>query len=184
MYRRRNRRKLKGQRRRPPLRSLSLLRSLARRHWLRSRCHRSCRLRPSVGACSSNRGYQHATGYRSASAFSRAAPSPVIEKAPVKPAEQLALLTNKAPETAHAKPAVARPAAPKPLEGFIIQLAFNDKERAQHWAEGMEKKGFAVSLTEAGSEGALRVRLGNFVFRDDAERQLKTSSKRDCTELS
>ncbi len=35
------------------------------------------------------------------------------------------------------------------------------------------KKGFAISLTEAGSEGALRVRLGNFVFRDDAERQLK-----------
>ena len=102
-----------------------------------------------------------------------ATPSPVIEKAPVTPAEQLALLTNKVPETAPAKPAVARPAGPKPLEGFIIQLAFNDKERAQHWAEGMEKKGFAVSLTEAGSEGALRVRLGNFVFRDDAERQLK-----------
>ena len=103
-----------------------------------------------------------------------AAPSPVVEKAPIKRAEQLALLTNKAPETEQPKPAIARPATPKPLEGFIIQLAFNDKERAQRWAEGMEKKGFAVSLTEAGSEGALRVRLGNFVFRDDAERQLKT----------
>jgi len=103
-----------------------------------------------------------------------AAPWPVVEKAPIKPAEQLALLTNKAPEAAQPKPAIARPATPKPLEGFIIQLAFNDKERAQRWAEGMEKKGFAVSLTEAGAEGALRVRLGNFAIRDDAERQLKT----------
>ncbi len=103
-----------------------------------------------------------------------AAPSPVVEKAPIKLAEQLALLTNKAPEAAHSKPAIARLATPKPLEGFIIQLAFDDKERAQRWAEGMGKKGFAVSLTEAGPEGTLRVRLGNFVFRDDAERQLKT----------
>ena len=37
----------------------------------------------------------------------------------------------------------------------------------------MEKKGFAISVTEAGSEGTLRVRLGNFTARDDAERQLR-----------
>ena len=99
---------------------------------------------------------------------------PVVDKTPTKPAlEQLASLPNKPIEAAPARPLVTRPAAPKPLEGFIIQLAFNDKERAQRWAEGMEKKGFAVSVTEAGSEGALRVRLGNFVLRDDAERQLK-----------
>jgi hypothetical protein len=101
-------------------------------------------------------------------------PTPVVEKVPVKQnGEQLALLGNKPTVAALAKPSIAR-AAPKPLEGFIIQLAFNDKERAQRWAEGMEKKGFAVSLTEAGSEGALRVRLGNFILRDDAERQLRT----------
>lgn len=101
------------------------------------------------------------------------APPPSVEKAPAKPtAEQLALLSNKPIETAPAKPAIAR-TAPRPLEGFIIQLAFNDKERAQRWAEGMEKKGYAVSVTEAGTEGALRVRLGNFVLRDDAERQLR-----------
>jgi cell division protein FtsN len=38
----------------------------------------------------------------------------------------------------------------------------------------MAKRGFAVSLTEAGAEGSLRVRLGNFAARDDAERQLRT----------
>ena len=98
---------------------------------------------------------------------------PAAEKAPAKSAaEQLALLSNKPIETAPPKPAIAR-TAPRPLEGFIIQLAFNDKERAQRWAEAMEKKGFAVSVTEAGAEGALRVRLGNFVLRDDAERQLR-----------
>ena len=102
------------------------------------------------------------------------APTPVAEEAPAKQiGEQLALLGNKPTATALARPPIAR-TAPKPLEGFIIQLAFNDKERAQRWAEGMEKKGFAVSLTEAGAEGALRVRLGNFVLRDDAERQLRT----------
>ena len=101
------------------------------------------------------------------------APPAVGEKAPAKAtAEQLALLSSKPTEAAPAKPALAR-GAPKPLEGFIIQLAFSDKDRAQRWAESMEKKGYAVSVTEAGTEGALRVRLGNFVLRDDAERQLK-----------
>jgi cell division protein FtsN len=102
----------------------------------------------------------------------------VVEVKPLAPAnenpagEQLALLKNKPAEVAPAKPAVAR-AAPKSLEGFIIQLAFNDKEKAQRWAEAMEKRGYAVSLTEAGGEGSLRVRLGNFSARDEAERQLR-----------
>lgn len=102
----------------------------------------------------------------------------VVEMKPVAPAnekpagEQLALLKNKPAEVAPTKPAVAR-GAPKPLEGFVIQLAFNDKEKAQRWAEAMEKRGYAVSLTEAGGEGSLRVRLGNFSARDEAERQLR-----------
>jgi len=58
-------------------------------------------------------------------------------------------------------------------QGVGVQFAFNDKEKARRWAEGMEKRGYAVSITEAGAEGALRVRLGNFVQRDDAERQLR-----------
>jgi hypothetical protein len=103
----------------------------------------------------------------------------VVEVKPLAPAhekpagEQLALLKNKPAEVAPAKPALAR-GAPKALEGFIIQLAFNDKEKAQRWAEAMEKRGYAVSLTEAGGEGSLRVRLGNFSVRDEAERQLRT----------
>ena len=111
-----------------------------------------------------------------------AAAPPVFEKTPAKAtAEQLASLVSRPPDSMPIKPAVARPAAPKALEGFIIQLAFNDKERAQRWAEGMEKKGFAISITEAGAEGALRVRLGNFVLRDDAERQLKTLKQEGLT---
>ena len=110
------------------------------------------------------------------------APPRIIEEKPPAPAkekpagEQLALLKNKPLEVLPAKPEVARsaPKAPKALEGFIIQLAFNDKENAQRWAEAMEKRGYAVSLTEAGGEGSLRVRLGNFSVRDEAERQLRT----------
>jgi len=86
--------------------------------------------------------------------------------------EQIALLRKPAEIIPDKKPP-ARP-APKTLEGFIIQLGFNDKEKARRWAETMEQRGYAVSVTEAGAEGALRVRLGNFAVRDDAERQLRT----------
>ena len=99
--------------------------------------------------------------------------SPVREIAGQKVAgEQIALLKNKPVESKpENKPAVR--SAPKALEGFIVQLAFSDKEKALRWAEGMERRGYAVSITEAGAEGRLRVRLGNFVQRDDAERQLR-----------
>ena len=86
--------------------------------------------------------------------------------------EQIALLRKPAEIVPDKKPPV-RP-APKTLEGFIIQLGFNDKEKARRWAETMEQRGYAVSVTEAGAEGVLRVRLGNFAVRDDAERQLRT----------
>ncbi len=96
------------------------------------------------------------------------------EKLSEKPAgEQFASLKNKPLEVVPEKKILTRP-LPKALEGFIIQLAFNDKEKAQHWAEAMERRGFAVSITEAGADGALRVRLGNFALRDEAERQLRT----------
>jgi len=85
--------------------------------------------------------------------------------------EQLALLRKPAEGIVETKPAVR---AVKPLEGFVIQIAFNDRGKAQHWAENMERRGYAISITEIGTEGALRVRLGNFVVRDDAERQLRT----------
>jgi cell division septation protein DedD len=87
-------------------------------------------------------------------------------------AEQIALLRKPPMETLpETKPLARR--APRALEGFIVQLAFNDKEKAQRWAENMERRGYAVSVTEAGAEGSLRVRLGNFAQRDQAERQLR-----------
>jgi hypothetical protein len=99
------------------------------------------------------------------------APAPVQEKTIAKPMpEQLASLKKPQEATVDNK-GMGRP-VPKPLEGFIIQIAFNDKEKAQSWAEKMEHRGYAVSVTAAGSEGSLRVRLGNFAVRDEAERQL------------
>ena len=96
--------------------------------------------------------------------------APVQERASDKP-DQLALLRKPA-EPEVSKPPLARPLL-KPLEGFIIQIAFNDKEKAQGWAEKMQQRGYAVSVTEAGAGGSFRVRLGNFAVRDDAERQLR-----------
>lgn len=99
------------------------------------------------------------------------APVPDAKKSTETPApEQLASL-KKTPESIIENKTLARP-VPKPLEGFIIQIAFNDKEKAQSWAEKMEHRGYAVSVTTAGNEGSLRVRLGNFAGREEAERQL------------
>ncbi|HEX7230094.1 MAG TPA: SPOR domain-containing protein [Candidatus Binatia bacterium] len=97
-----------------------------------------------------------------------ARPEPVRDQ---QSAEQLALLRKPADVSVESKPATR---TVKPLEGFVIQIAFNDKDKAQHWAESMERRGYAVSVTETGAEGALRVRLGNFSVRDDAERQLRS----------
>ena len=96
-----------------------------------------------------------------------------IEENRSEKAEQLALL-RKPPEAIvePPRPPLARPAQ-KPLEGFIIQLAFSDKDKAQSWAERMQQRGYAVSVTQAGTDGPLRVRLGNFAVREDAERQLR-----------
>lgn len=118
----------------------------------------------------------------------KAAPAPKVAppaetrlKAPIqegesvvgKPAnEQVALLTKPAQPAIEKKPALVPPQ--RALEGFVIQLAFDDREKARHWAEAMQRRGYAVSLTEAGANGPLRVRLGNFAAREDAERQLRS----------
>jgi hypothetical protein len=88
------------------------------------------------------------------------------------PPEQLAL-TRTPVEPPSENSLLARP-GPKPLHGFIIQVAFADKQKAQTWAQKMTQRGYAVSVTEAGTEGSLRVRLGNFTVRDEAERQLQS----------
>ena len=62
----------------------------------------------------------------------------------------------------------------KVLQGFVIQLTFGEMRDARHWTEALERRGFAVSLTEAGASGSVRVRIGNFTGREEAERQLQT----------
>ncbi len=63
---------------------------------------------------------------------------------------------------------------PKALEGYIIQVAFKDRYEARSWADTFEQRGYAVSMTEASAGESLRVRVGNFRLRDEAERQLKS----------
>ncbi|HUC97923.1 MAG TPA: SPOR domain-containing protein [Candidatus Polarisedimenticolaceae bacterium] len=63
---------------------------------------------------------------------------------------------------------------PKALEGYIIQVPFKDRSEARTWADTFEQRGYAVSMTEAGGGESLRVRIGNFRLRDDAERQLRS----------
>ena len=63
--------------------------------------------------------------------------------------------------------------ATKALHGFVIQLAFGETRDARLWAETLERRGFAVSLTEASGSGSVRVRIGNFADREEAERQLQ-----------
>jgi cell division protein FtsN len=63
--------------------------------------------------------------------------------------------------------------SPQVLQGFVIQLAFGETRDAVRWAETLERRGFAVSLTEAGSGGPVRVRIGGFAGREEAQRQLE-----------
>ncbi len=80
-------------------------------------------------------------------------------------------------ESQQAKAAV-QPSAPLPLpkvlQGFVIQLAFGEMPEARRWAETLEQRGFAVSLTEAAGGESVRVRIGNFAGREEAEHQLQT----------
>lgn len=89
------------------------------------------------------------------------------------PNEQIALLKKSSGETGPEKRAVAE-SPPKALEGYVIQVGFNNKSVAQHWGLTLERRGYAVSLTEADGAGLVRLRLGNFAVREEAERQLKS----------
>jgi hypothetical protein len=87
--------------------------------------------------------------------------------------EPLAMIPNKPADIQSKTKAVASPAA-RMLEGYVIQVSFNELEEARRWADTLRRRGFAVSMTEAGAAGSLRVRIGNFVVRDEAERQLRS----------
>lgn len=64
------------------------------------------------------------------------------------------------------------PATSRSLEGYIVQLSFADKIEARRWAETLERRGHTVSMTEAGG-GSIRVRIGSFSQRTEAEQQLR-----------
>jgi cell division protein FtsN len=98
-------------------------------------------------------------------------PAPAVSTIPS--GEQVASLRVAPGDSLTEKKPAPRPGV-KALSGFIVQVAFADTRAAQAWAEAMERRGFAVSVTETGETGAVRVRLGNFTARDDAERQLRT----------
>jgi hypothetical protein len=83
------------------------------------------------------------------------------------------LSESKQAKTASGEQAVGVPVS-KVLQGFVIQLTFGEMRDARHWTEALEQRGFAVSLTEAGASGSVRVRIGNFTGREEAERQLQT----------
>jgi SPOR domain len=97
-----------------------------------------------------------------------AAPAPKVEVL----LKEQPLSESKQAKTPTGGQAVALP-SPKVLQGFVIQLAFGETRDARHWAETLERRGFAVSLTEAGGSGSVRVRIGNFTGREEAERQLQ-----------
>jgi cell division septation protein DedD len=76
-------------------------------------------------------------------------------------------------ESKPTKASLGEQSVTKVLQGFVIQLAFGETRDARLWAETLERRGFAVSLTEAGGSGSVRVRIGNFADREEAERQLQ-----------
>jgi len=98
--------------------------------------------------------------------------APKVDRALQDQLKEPVLLASKPDKAAPREEAVTRP-SPQVLQGFVIQLAFGEARDAQHWAETLERRGFAVSLTEAGGSAAVRVRIGNFKGREEAERQLQ-----------
>lgn len=88
-------------------------------------------------------------------------------------ASKLSLKDQALLESKPTKAALGEQSVMKVLQGFVIQLAFGGTRDARLWAETLERRGFAVSLTEAGDSGSVRVRIGNFAGREEAERQLQ-----------
>lgn len=97
--------------------------------------------------------------------------SPRREKSAPEQGEQLALKRKPAVVVPERKAVLPKPAV-RSLGGYIVQLSFADKDSAQREAAKLEREGFVISLTAAGS-GSLRLRVGNFSTHDDAARQLK-----------
>ena len=114
------------------------------------------------------------SAYTEATAPALIKPSKLQKAAELDTVEQQPVLAHaKAIEDVPEMKPLVRP-MPKALEGYIIQISFKDHSEARRWADTFEQRGYAVSMTEAGTADSLRVRVGNFRLRDDAERQLKS----------
>jgi hypothetical protein len=59
------------------------------------------------------------------------------------------------------------------LQGFIIQVPFADRSEAQRWAETFVRRGHTVSMTEASGGRSVRLRIGSFARREQAEQELR-----------
>src|SRR5207253_2127055 len=69
--------------------------------------------------------------------------------------DRVALLKDKPGDSVPDKKDLVKP-VPKALEGYIIQLAFSERKSAQRWAETLQRRGYAVSVTEAGIAAPLQ----------------------------
>jgi hypothetical protein len=106
-------------------------------------------------------------------------PRPQMPLAAAKAAsEQIALVQKKPAETA--ADSKTAPGSRTALLGYVIQVVFEDKSDAQRWAETITRRGHAVSLTETGG-ASFRLRLGNFLLREEAERQLRALKEEGLT---
>ncbi len=123
---------------------------------------------PSVGHKETESGYAASTGDLASLPVSPVMPN-ITDAPKVVSVKEQALLENKPTKTP-----LGEQSSTKVLQGFVIQLAFGEMRDARLWAETLERRGFAVSLTEAGGSGSMRVRIGNFTGREEAERQLQT----------
>jgi hypothetical protein len=93
---------------------------------------------------------------------------------------QLALLKGKTGEKAPPEMHSAAGSTRRPLEAYVVQVRFDSRADAQRWAETIQRRGYPVSLTEAGA-ASVRLRFGNFPLREDAERQLGVLKKEGLT---
>ena len=92
------------------------------------------------------------------------------------PGQELALVRNGETKQLPESKSLVEP-LPRALEGYIIQVAFKDASEAQRWGAIFQQRGYAVSTTKSETADSLRVRIGNFNVRDDAERELKSIRK-------
>jgi cell division protein FtsN len=109
----------------------------------------------------------------------KAANIPLVAPSVGDPADAEALLEQRGAEPAATeaeaapeKSSLTRPSS-QVLQGFIIQIPFAEKREAERWAETLVRRRHTVSVTETGSGGSVRLRIGSFSKREEAEQELQ-----------